>query len=83
MTPLTDNQLKAGALHASGALAHLEALRGMEAPKSARYNRLAGAIEAVGRVVDIYRLEAWEYDDLRNAEAVFDAADKKIRELYP
>lgn len=80
---LTPTQLKAAALHASAALAHIDALLTLERPKSARHNRLVGALEATGRCVDIYRLEKWQHEDLRNAESVFDAASNEIRRLYP
>jgi hypothetical protein len=80
---LTPIQLKAAALHASAALAHIDALMTLERPKSARHNRLLGAMEPIMRCVDLYRLQAFRHEDLCNAEAVFDAASDKIAELYP
>lgn len=78
-----DNTQKAAALHLSCALACLDAVQQMEKPKSARWNRLDGAIDAINRCIDLYRLEAFKTEDLTNAARVFDAASDLIRELYP
>ena len=80
---MTSNQRKAAALFATIALGCLEALLEGEPEKSARYNRLSNAIDSLNRVVDIYRLEAFPYADLKNAGDLLDAINDKIKELYP
>lgn len=77
------NAQKAAALHLSCALACLDAVQSLEPKKSARWNRLDGAIDAVNRCVDLYRLEAFKGEDIANAEKVFDAASELIRAMYP
>ena len=80
---MTSNQRKAAALFATIALGCLEAFLEGEPEKSARFNRLANAIDSLNRVVDIYRLEAFPYEDMRNAGEILDLINDKIKELYP
>jgi hypothetical protein len=77
------NSDKAAALHCSLSLGSLDALMQLEKPKSARYNRLRTAMDAVNRCVDLYRLEAFSTADMDNASKVIDSANEMIREMYP
>lgn len=74
---------KAATLHCSVALGCVDTLMNMETPKSARWNRLHGALEQLNRCIDLYRLEQFGLEDLNNASAVLDAVNDKIREFYP
>ena len=77
------NHQKAAALFATISLGCLEALLQDEPPKSARHNRISNAIDSVNRVVDIYRLAAFPYADMKNAGEILDTINEKIKELYP
>ena len=80
---MTSNQRKAAALFSTISLGCLDRLLQDEPPKSARRNRISNAIDSVNRVVDIYRLEAFPYEDMRNAGEILDLINDKIKELYP
>lgn len=78
-----DDQQKAAALHLSVCLGNLDALLQLEPPKSAKANRLAGAINQVARCVDLYRLQSFSTEDMANAGEIIDMVNDKIVELYP
>lgn len=77
------NGQKAAALHCSVALACLDAIQRLEKPKTARWNRLDGAIDAVNRCVDLYRLQAFTTADLNNASQLIDTVNAEICRMYP
>jgi hypothetical protein len=76
------NRQKAAALHATISLGCMEALLQIESPKSARYNRISNAIDAVNKVVDLYRLEAFAFEDMENAGALLDTVNAEINRMY-
>lgn len=82
-TDLSPEQLRTAALHISVAMASLDACMSKEKKLSARWNRLFGALESATRCLDLYRLERFSYEDMRNAESLFDTVNDKIKELYP
>jgi len=80
---MTNNQIKAAALHASTALCHIDALLALEKPGSARWNRCRSAIDSINRAVDLYRLEAFQGDDMRKAVILLDLVNAEIVRMYP
>lgn len=78
-----DNKQIAAALHCSVALGCIDSLLQLEVPKSARWNRLCGAIEQINRCVDLYRLERFSVEDMNNASAILDTVNERIKEFYP
>ena len=90
---MTPNQLKAAALHASVALGSLDALMQMEKPKSARWNRLDGMVDAVNRYIELIKTElaaqqgfdgpGFSVEELRAASLLIDIVNDKIEQLYP
>ena len=77
------NHQKAAALFSTISLACLERLLEDEPPKSARANRISGAIASVNRVVDLYRLEAFQFEDMQKAGGLTDLVNDRIKEMYP
>jgi len=90
---MTPNQLKAAALHASVALGSLDALMQMEKPKSARWNRLDGMVDAVNRYIELIKADlaaqqvfdgpVFSVEELRAASLLIDIVNDKIEQLYP
>ena len=82
-TTVLNNQQKAAALWLSVALGAIEAVKEMEIPKSARWNRLEGAVSPINRAIDQYRLSSFPIEDMANASALLDIINAEIRRLYP
>ena len=93
MANMTPNQLKAAALHASVALGSLDALMQTERPKSARWNRLDGMVDAVNRYIELIKTElaaqqvfdgpVFSVNDMSNAAQLVDIVNDRIAEMYP
>lgn len=67
----------------SVALGAIESVRENEEPGSVRYRRMTAAIKEVCRVVDIYRPEAWGFEDMNKASALLDETNARIQEMFP
>ena len=80
---MTPNQLKAAALHLSCACGHLDAIKSMEQPKSARWNAVSNLEDRMWKALDLYRLQAMDPADLDNAGKLIDSANAMIAEMYP
>ena len=90
---MTPNQLKAAALHASVALGSLDALMQMEKPKSARWNRLDGMVDAINSYIELIKADlaaqqvfdgpVFSVEELQTASPLIDIVNDKIEELYP
>jgi len=66
----------------SVALGAFESVRQEEKPESVRYRRMTSAIKEVCRCVDIYRPEAWGFEDMNKASALLDELNAKIKEMF-
>jgi hypothetical protein len=64
-------------------MAMVDSLKRDEPPKSAIWNKLTNLEEHIGRVLDYYRIDQFQREDLDNAAMVFDVLDEKIQEAYP
>ena len=82
MSPMTP-QMKVAALYLSVSLGCVEAVLETERKGSARYTKLCNLIDHVNRVVDVYRLHAFPYDDMQNAGRLLDLVNDQLKSMYP
>ena len=71
------------AFYLSLCLVILETVKDAQKPKSARWNKLNNVTDSVSRAIDIFRPEAWGYDDLQKACKVIELCDDLVKEYYP
>lgn len=67
----------------SVALGAIEAVRDNEKPESVRHRRMTAAIKEVCRCIDIYRPEAWGFEEMNKASALLDELNERIKEMFP
>lgn len=67
----------------SVALGAFETVRENEEPGSIRHRRMTAAIKEVCRSVDIYRPDAWGFEDMNKASALLDEMNGRIKEMFP
>ena len=79
MTP----RMKVAALYLTVSLGCVEAVLETERKGSARHTKLSNLIDHVNRVVDVYRLEAFPLEDMRNAGALIDLVNAELKSMYP
>jgi len=63
----------------SVALGCFETIKQEEKPGSARYRRLDNGLKAV----DMYRPEAWGFEEMNKASSLLDEMNERIKELFP
>jgi len=74
---------KVVAFQLSFCCAILDRVRRDEKPKSARWNAVNNMEERFQRLLDMYRAEAWQVEDIEKASALFDTMERKINRLFP
>jgi len=73
---------KIAALHLTVALGSVEAVMQTEGKGSARYRKLDNLIAHINRVVDVYRVESFQYQDMCNGGAIIDSVNEQIEKMY-
>ena len=76
-------EMKVAALYLTVSLGCVEAVMETERKGSARHTKLANLIDHVNRVVDVYRLEAFPLEDMRNAGTLIDLVNDGLKSMYP
>ena len=67
----------------SVALGCFETIKQEEKPGSARYRRLDNALDNCLKAVDMYRPEAWGFEEMNKASSLLDEMNERIKELFP
>ena len=83
MSPSMTPAMKVAALYLTVSLGCVEAVLAMERRGSARHTKLCNLIDHVNRVVDVYRLQAFPLEDMRNAGALIDLVNDGLKSMYP
>lgn len=76
-----NHDTKKAAFSLSFALAVIDDLQKGEKPKSARWNRLQGAVDSINRALDLYPGEL-SPEDFEKAAGLFDEHVEKIGKMY-
>lgn len=66
----------------SVALGAFESVRGDEKPGTARHRKLTNAMENCLKAVDLYRPDAWGFEEMNKASALLDELNVRIREMF-
>jgi hypothetical protein len=66
----------------SVALGAFESVKEHEKPGSTRYRKLDNALDNCLKAVDLYRPEAWSFEELNKASALLDEINLRIKELF-
>jgi len=76
-------EMKVAALYLTVSLGCVEAVMETERKGSARHTKLCNLVDHVNRVVDVYRLEAFPLEDMRNAGVLIDMVNDGLKSMYP
>lgn len=66
----------------SVALGAFESVKFYEKPGSTRYRKLDNALSNCLKAVDLYRPDAWGFEEMNKASALLDEINEKIKELF-
>ena len=72
---------KAAALHLSVAVGAVDAILQIETSQ-VRQRRLEQLIRDINRVIDIYRLQSFRFEDLENAARIIESVNGMIEGMY-
>lgn len=67
----------------SVALGCFEAVKQSEQPGSARYRKLDNSLDNCLKAVDLYRPDAWGFEEMNKASALLDEMNVRVGELFP
>jgi len=76
-------EMKGAALYMTVSLGCGETVMETERKGSARHTKLCNLVDHVNRVVDVYRLEAFPLEDMRNAGVLIDMVNDGLKSMYP
>lgn len=60
-----------------------EAVKEHEVKGSCRYRKLDNALDNCLKAVDLYRPNAWNFEDMNKASALIDEINERIKEMFP
>lgn len=83
MSPSMTPAMKVAALYLTVSLGCVEAVLETERKGSARHTKLSNLIDHINRVVDVYRLAAFPYEDMQNAGRLIDLVNDQLKSMYP
>ena len=67
----------------SVAIGAFETVRNEEQKGSCRYRKLDNAIDNCLKSVELYRPEAWNFEDMEKAGKLLDEINDRVEEMFP